>query len=63
MPYDVFPGQAYQFRATIQAPVEAGEYTLELGLVCEMLTWFSDRGVPPFTFAVRIGDLTTPSPH
>jgi hypothetical protein len=63
LPYEVFPGQAYKFRTTIQAPLETGQYTLELGLVCESLTWFSDRGVPPFTFAVRIGDSTTPSPH
>ena len=60
--YDVFPGQAYRFKAKIKAPLEPGEYTLELGLVCELLTWFSDRGVAPFTFAVSVGDSTTPSP-
>jgi hypothetical protein len=59
--YDVFPGQAYRFKTRIDAPPESGEYTLELGLVCELLTWFSDRGVPPFTLAVRIAESTTPS--
>jgi hypothetical protein len=61
--YDVFPGQAYRFKARIKAPLEPGEYTLELGLLSELLTWFSDRGVPPFKFAVHIGDATMPSPH
>jgi hypothetical protein len=56
--YDVFPGQAYRFKTRINAPLEAGVYTLELGLVCELLTWFSDRGVPGFTFTVRVGDST-----
>jgi hypothetical protein len=60
--YDVFPGQAYQFKARIKTPLEPGEYTLELGLVCELLTWFSDRGVPAFKFAVRVGDATASSP-
>jgi hypothetical protein len=53
--YDIFPGQAYKFRTTIQAPLESGEYTLELGLVCESLTWFSDRGIPPLKFIVYVG--------
>jgi hypothetical protein len=56
LPYDVFPGQAYRFKTRIKAPLEPGEYTLELGLVCELLTWFSDRGVPAFIFAVRVQD-------
>jgi hypothetical protein len=61
--YDVFPGQTYQFKTRIKAPLEPGEYTLELGLICELLTWFSDRGVPAFTFAVRVGDATASSPQ
>jgi hypothetical protein len=42
--YDVFPKQWYEFQARISPPVEAGEYTLELGLVSEFLTWFIDQG-------------------
>jgi hypothetical protein len=56
LPYDIFPGQTYEFNITIEAPLEAGEYTLEVGLVCELLTWFSDRGVSPFKFIVRVGE-------
>jgi len=61
--YDIFPGQAYKFRTTIKAPLEPGEYTLEVGLVCELLTWFSDRGIPPLKFSVHVGsaaDLSFP---
>ena len=57
------PGKPIGSRVGIKAPLEPGEYTLELGLVCELLTWFSDRGVPPFKFAVRVGDSTTPAPQ
>jgi Dolichyl-phosphate-mannose-protein mannosyltransferase len=42
--YDVLPKQWYEFQARISPPVEAGEYTLELGLVSEFLTWFIDQG-------------------
>jgi hypothetical protein len=52
--YDVFPGQAYRFQATINPPSEPGEYTLELGLVSELVTWFSDQGVAPLQLAVRV---------
>jgi hypothetical protein len=60
--YDLFPGQSYRFKARIMAPPEPDEYTLELGLVCELLTWFSDRGVPPFKLAVRIAESTPSQP-
>jgi hypothetical protein len=52
--YDVFPGQAYRFKTRIDPPQEPGEYTLELGLVSELLTWFSDRGVTPLTLHVQV---------
>jgi hypothetical protein len=56
--YDIFPGQTYKFRTTIKVPLEPGEYTLEVGLVCELLTWFSDRGVPPLKFIVHVASPT-----
>lgn len=52
LPYDVFPGQAYVFKAGIRTPPEPGEYTLELGLVSEGVTWFSDRGVEPLKLRI-----------
>jgi hypothetical protein len=59
--YDVFPGLTYQFKARINAPLEPGEYILELGLVCELLTWFSERGVSPVNIDVRIQNGVSPS--
>jgi hypothetical protein len=59
--YDVFPGQVYRFKTRINAPLEPGDYTLELGLVCELLTWFSDRGVAPLKFDVRVQGAVSPS--
>jgi hypothetical protein len=61
--YDVFPSQAYRFKTRLNAPPEPGEYTLELGLVCELLTWFSDRGVAPLNFDVLIQSAVNPSAH
>jgi hypothetical protein len=53
--YDVFPGQTYRFTRAIKTPLlEPGRYTLELGLVCELVTWFSDQGVTPLTFDVHV---------
>jgi hypothetical protein len=52
--YDVFPKQGYEFQVRISPPVEAGEYTLELGLVSEFLTWFIDQGSQSFRIAVTV---------
>jgi hypothetical protein len=60
LPYDVFPGQAHRFRTTIHPPSEPGEYTLELGLVSELITWFSDQGVAPVKLAVRVPGTQRP---
>jgi hypothetical protein len=52
--YDVFPGQTYRIQTTIKPPPEPAEYILELGLVSELVTWFSDQGVAPLRLAVRV---------
>jgi hypothetical protein len=52
--YDVFPKQWHEFQARISPPVEAGEYTLELGLVSEFLTWFSDQGSQSLRISVTV---------
>jgi len=52
--YDVFPGQSYEFKVRIAPPMESGEYTLELGLVSELVAWFSDQGVEPLKVTVRV---------
>jgi hypothetical protein len=56
--YDVFPGQTYRFTMAIKTPsLEPGRYTLELGLVSELVTWFSDQGVTPLTLDVHVQNL------
>jgi hypothetical protein len=52
--YDVFPGQAYRFETRIKIPAEPGDYTLELGLVSELVTWFSDNGVTPLKIPILV---------
>ncbi len=52
--YDVFPGQSYRFRVAIEAPETPGTYTLELGLVSELVTWFSDVGAQPLRLTVSV---------
>jgi hypothetical protein len=52
--YDVFPGQTYRFQTTIKPPPEPAEYILELGLVSELVTWFSDQGVAPLKLPVHV---------
>jgi hypothetical protein len=52
--YDVFPGGETTFHTQISPPWESGDYILELGLVSELVTWFSDQGVEPLKVAVRV---------
>jgi hypothetical protein len=54
--YDVFPGQSYAFTANMTPSPRAGDYVLELGLVSEHVTWFSDQGSAPLTVALRVVD-------
>jgi hypothetical protein len=50
----VWPGQSYELEAWCRAPAEPGPYVLELELVSERVTWFSQRGVPPVTVDVSV---------
>jgi hypothetical protein len=52
--YDVFPGQSYEFIASLTTPSAPGAYTLELGLVSAQMTWFSDQGTEPVKVGVRV---------
>jgi hypothetical protein len=54
LPYDVFPGQRAQFVASIVPPRKAGHYTLEIGLVSELVAMFEDKGTPSITLAVQV---------
>jgi hypothetical protein len=52
--HDVFPGQSHRFRTAINPPSEPGVYRLDVGLVSELVTWFSDQGVAPLAFDVGV---------
>ena len=49
IPEDVLPGQTVVVEARIALPVEPGNYTLELDLVQEGVSWFKDEGSPVLT--------------
>ena len=43
---DLRPGEEIELPLTVTAPKEPGEYILEIDLVQEQVTWFSDKGSP-----------------
>ena len=54
LPYDIFPGQRYTFTANIAPPSRPSDYVLEVGLVSEAVTWFSDQGTNWLKMAIRV---------
>jgi hypothetical protein len=61
--HPVFPGERYEFAVSPAVPSRPGEYDLEVGLVAELITWFSGTGTgAPLRFRVRVlpGVLTPP---
>lgn len=52
--YDIFPGQFYRFQMPIAPPGKPGVYLLELDLVSEHVTWFSEVGTPPLRLTVDV---------
>ena len=59
VPEDVPPGQTIIIQARIALPTAPGNYTLELDLVQEGVTWFKDQGSPVLTrwLTVEAADL------
>ncbi len=47
LPKAVRPGETLQLDLPVRAPLAAGRYRLQLDVVEEGLTWFSQRGNPP----------------
>ena len=52
--YDIFPGQSYAFHAHVDTPAQPGDYTLELELVSEIVSWFSSQGTAPLKVPIRV---------
>ena len=44
LPCDLLPGSSIDLEIVVTAPMKPGDWTLELDMVEEGITWFSDRG-------------------
>jgi hypothetical protein len=55
MPRDLKPGEEVEIPLAITAPDKPGDYTLELDMVQEMTTWFSEKGSITPKFKVTVG--------
>jgi hypothetical protein len=54
MPADLQPGQEVELALSVKAPGEPGDYTLEIDMVHEGVTWFYERGAKPLRLNVRV---------
>jgi hypothetical protein len=54
LPFPVFPGESFEFHGEVPAPATPGECLLTVGLVDELVEWFSALGTPPLRVPVRI---------
>jgi hypothetical protein len=52
--YDVGPGRTYEFRVQISSPPEPGDYTLQLDMVSEHVTWFAQQGHEALKLTVEL---------
>jgi hypothetical protein len=51
---DLRPGEAREFELTINAPKEPGDYTLEVDVLQEGVSWFALKGSEPAHMRVRV---------
>lgn len=56
LPRDLPPNEGDELFLQVKAPTAPGDYTLELDLVQENLSWFKDRGSATVTAPVRVVD-------
>ncbi len=54
LPRPLGPGETCQVAVRMETPAAAGAYLLELDMVEEGVTWFSEVGVPPMRIRVRV---------
>ena len=55
MKNDLAPGAEIEMQMVVTAPGTPGEYTLEIDMVHEEVTWFYERGATPLHLHVRVG--------
>ena len=54
LPDDVAPGTEIELPLKITAPLNAGDYVLEVDMVQELVAWFRDKGSEPLRLKVKI---------
>jgi hypothetical protein len=54
LPYDLRPGREVELLLRITAPQTPGEYTLELDMVQERVTWFADEESPAARMKIAV---------
>jgi hypothetical protein len=54
MKADLPPGNEVEMTLTVNAPRTPGEYTLEIDMVHEGVTWCKERGAQPLQLRVRV---------
>ncbi len=53
---ELFHGESCRFEVLVKSPSESGTYILEVGLVSELVVWFSDLGTPSVRTEVAVID-------
>lgn len=54
LPKDVKPGEEIEVPLRVTAPAAAGEYTLEIDMVQELVAWFGRKGSTTYKTKVRV---------
>jgi hypothetical protein len=54
IPKDIAPGEEIEMTLQITAPKTSGEWTLELDMVQEAVTWFGEKGSPTTKIKVTV---------
>lgn len=56
LPNDVRPGEEAEVPLAITAPSAPGDYTLQIDMIQEMVSWFADKGSTAQKFKVKVGN-------
>ncbi len=60
---ELAPGAFETAMLRVRAPREPGDYTLEIDLVYEHVSWFEERGVAPLRLPIRVEALPSSPPE
>ena len=63
LPHDMKPGETAAVKITVKAPLEAGDYYLEVDLLLEGLSWFKEFGSETLVLAFKVSRRDWPEDH